>query len=328
MGTTALLRLHDSACLSMIRGLLLLAVLLDDHRRRLQRRVKHWQRRLRRFYERWLFRHGRWQPPFRHSRRAWNKTPDHIEQQVVRLHVEQPHLGAGQLRRLAERVLGFSAARETFRQILLRRRDLVMTLEAERRTERRRRIDIREPRRLWGIDLTLVWVLAIIPVWIFGVVDYHGSRLVAFERILGWPNAAEVATALERAVQKYGAPERVLTDRAPLFRAPAVQAVLGQHGVKHSLIRPCHAWTNGRIERIFKSFKETVFGHLGLWLFKSVAEVDRYCTDFLLFYNRDRPNEAFDGRTPDEVYFGRRKTLRVLERVSYFDGRLHWYRFG
>ena len=328
MAATALLHLHDCTCLSMIRGLLWLCVILDDHRRRVQRRVKHWQRRLRRFYEQWLNRHGRVKShPLRRSPRAWNKTPDHIEEQVVRLHVEQPHLGAGQLRWLAERVLGFCAARETFRQVLLRRRDLVALLEQQRR-KRRRRIDIRAPRKLWGADLTLVWVLAIVPVWIVGVVDYHGSRLVSFERIVGWPKAAEVAAALERAVQKHGAPERLLTDRAPLFRASAVQAVLERHGIKHALIRPCHAWTNGRIERIFATFKQTVFRHAGLWLFKSVAEVDRFCGDFIVLYNRDRPHEAFAGRTPDEVYFGRRKVHRALERVSYFDERLHWYRFG
>jgi hypothetical protein len=53
-------------------------------------------------------------PPFRRHR-PWNRTPDHVEQ-VVRLHVEQPHLGAGQLRMLAARVLAFRAARETFRR--------------------------------------------------------------------------------------------------------------------------------------------------------------------------------------------------------------------
>ena len=97
---TVVLHAHDSACLWLIRVLLYLSVLVDDHRRCVQRRVKHWQRRLRRFYERWLFHHGRLKPPFRRLRRAWNKTPDYVEEQVVRLHVEQPHLGAGQLRRL------------------------------------------------------------------------------------------------------------------------------------------------------------------------------------------------------------------------------------
>jgi hypothetical protein len=103
-------------------------------------------------------------------RRPWNRTPEHLEEEVVRLYVEQPHLGAGQLRWLAARVLGFSAARETIRQILIRRRELVALLEDERR-KKPRRIHVTEPRTLWGADLTLVWRLGIVPVLLFGIVD-------------------------------------------------------------------------------------------------------------------------------------------------------------
>jgi hypothetical protein len=126
---------------------------------------------------------------------------------VVRLHVEQPHLGAGQLRWLAARVLGFSAARETFRQILIRRRDLVVALQEQRR-QHPRRIDVRRRGRLWGLDLTVVWVLAIVPVWLVGIVDYHGSRLLTLQRITWWPTAAQIAAVLERTMSEHGAPTR------------------------------------------------------------------------------------------------------------------------
>ena len=53
---------------------------------------------------------------------AWNRTAAHLEGKWVHLHVEQPQLGTGQLMRLPERVLAFKAARETIRQILIRRR--------------------------------------------------------------------------------------------------------------------------------------------------------------------------------------------------------------
>lgn len=129
-----LLEAHAAVCLVLIRSLLWLAVALDDHRRALARRVKRWQQRVRRLYDRWLRRGGLLAPPpFPRRHRAWNRTPEQLEQEIVRLHVEQPQLGAGQLRWLAARVLGFSAAREPIRQILLRQRDLVATLEDERR---------------------------------------------------------------------------------------------------------------------------------------------------------------------------------------------------
>ncbi len=96
--------------------------------------------------------------------------------------------------------------------------------------------------------------------------------------------------------------------------ADAVLAFRGARGV-------------GRIERVFRTLKETLFRDACLWLFKSASQIDRYCADFLLFYNRDRPHSAWAGRTPDEVYFGRGEKL-AAGRVSYFDGRLLWYRFG
>ncbi|MEZ4438910.1 MAG: hypothetical protein R3B72_07465 [Polyangiaceae bacterium] len=167
-----MLRLHNRGCFFLVQVLLWLAVAVDEHRRRLAGRLKRWERRVRRLYERWPYARGLRKPPrfARRRFRAHNRTPDEIEVQVVRLHVEHPALGAGQLGRLAERVLGFSAARETFRQILIRRRELVAELEQGRR-RRRRRIDIRVPRKLWGADLTLVWVLGIVPVWLLGIVD-------------------------------------------------------------------------------------------------------------------------------------------------------------
>ena len=131
---------------------------------------------------------------------------------------------------------------------------------------------------------------------------------------------------VERAIARHGAPDRILTERGSVFRADAFQAMLADRGTKHTLTRPAHPWTNGRIERVFRTFKETVFGFV--WLVASPAQLDRFCRDFMQWHNRDRPHAAWDGRTPDEVFFGRAKARRVLGRVDYFDGRLRWFRFG
>ena len=171
-------------------------------------------------------------------------------------------------------------------------------------------------------------MLGLLPIWILGVVDYHGSRLVRFQCLRFWPTAGQILSSLEATITEHGAPARLLTDRAPIFRAAEVEALLEKHGTRHVLILPNHAWTNGRIERIFRTFKETVFRHLGVWLLTSVGQVDRFCADFATFYNRDRPHSACAGRTPDELFFGAPTARRPKGRVSYFDGRLAWYRFG
>ena len=221
----SLLRAHDRLCLALIRLLLRLALAADEHRRRGPPRWRRWRGSVRRLVRSWLRRND---PAaiasFPRRRRPWNRTPAETEEKVVRLHVEQPLLGAGQLRHLAARVLAFDAARETFRRILIRRRDLVVALDQERR-RRPRRIRVSGPRQLWGADLTIVWVLGFIPAWILGIVDYHGTRLLAFER-LRWPTSAHVARVLDTVVRDHGPPDRLLTDRAPVFRAATVEAVL------------------------------------------------------------------------------------------------------
>ena len=175
------------------------------------------------------------------------------------------------------------------------------------------------------MDLTLVWLLGFSPVGLLGIVDYHGSRVMTLERLTA-PTAGHVRAALERAFGRHGVPERVLTDNGSVFKAALVEELLAARGMEHTFTRPAHPWTNGRIERLFRTFKSTVFAHL--WLFASLGEIDRCCRDFVLFYNRDRPHSRFGDRTPDEVYFGLPAAPHPLGRTTYFDGHLRWYRSG
>ena len=133
--------------------------------------------------------------------------------------------------------------------------------------------------------------------------------------------------ALERAFGAEGAPARLLTDRGPVFRAEVVQRAMRDAGVRHVLTRPAHPWTNGRIERLFRTYKSTL--RRVVWLLASVEQADRFTADFVRWYNTARPHGAWQGRTPDEVFFGRAKQIATRPKlVTYFDGRLLWYDFG
>jgi len=123
-----------------------------------------------------------------------------------------------------------------------------------------------------------------------------------------------------------GAAARLLTDNGIVFRAFSFELMLSQHDVEHVRTRPRRPQTNGCIERLFRTFKETVF--TWIWLFSSVDQIDRFCADFMTFYNHDRPHSRFDGRTPDEVFFGLPRQLRSRGSVRYFDGLFLWHKFA
>jgi putative transposase len=323
MALGAVLAAYTAMCHSMIASLLRAAVSVDRHERWAIKRGKRLRGPLLRLLRRWMG----WPAPRRArgggGRIPWNRTPAAVEDTVLQLHLRHRDLGGERLRALLRRTVGVRITRQTVRNILARGPRVSVAAPVEPVPPRR--IDVRRPRQLWGIDLTLVLVLGFFPVWLLGVVDYHGSRLMVLER-LTTPTAAHVSAALERAFDLHGRPERILTDNGSVFRSSLLDALLTKHGVAHAYTRPAHPWTNGRVERLFRTFKETVFTHI--WLFASVREIDRYCRDFILFYNRDRPHSRFDDRTPDEVYFGSAPVPRPLGGASYFDGHLEWYRFG
>lgn len=162
-------------------------------------------------------------------------------------------------------------------------------------------------------------------MWLVGLVDYHGSRLLGLHRI-AWPSTAAVIRVVERVFREHGTPVRLLTDNASILCSETLEAYLRCHGVRHSRIRPAHPWTNGKIERLFRTFKETVFRYI--WVFTSLRQLDRWSADFVRYYNRDRPHGSYGGLTPDEVAAGASEPSPARRRVTYFDGHLHWCAFG
>ncbi|MER2563216.1 MAG: DDE-type integrase/transposase/recombinase [Myxococcaceae bacterium] len=172
---------------------------------------------------------------------------------MLRLHVDCPHLGIRGLATLLARVEGISLSPSTVRSILRRRRHDVAELESVRR-ERPRTIVVPERMLRWGIDLTLVWVLGLVPVWLISVVDMHSSRLIALRPVE--PTSEGVVAVLKELFREQGHPSAVMTDNGGQFVAAEFRHALGVAGVRHLRIRPGHPWTNGKTERVFRTMKE------------------------------------------------------------------------
>lgn len=319
------LSLHDQLCTALICFLILLAGELDRWRRRVRRRGMALRASIRKLWRAYLRWRGLVMPvsPFR-RRRAANRIPEQLEDDIVRLHVGWPSLGAGRLRHVVTRVLGVTLARETIRAVLKRNEGMIAALERQKRRSPKR-IVVTEPRVLWGLDLTLVWVLGFLPVWILGIVDYHGSRLVALEP-LWWPSTAEVLRVVERAFHDDGEPRRVITDRGSVFQSAAFGDALLRRNVEHTMTKPHHPWTNGKIERLFRTFKDTVREHF--WPISSRRQWRMVCDDFKVFYNECRPHQSFGGLTPAEVHAGRRCGAGRAVPTTFFGGRMRWWRFS
>jgi putative transposase len=298
--------------------LLSLLHLVQATRRRLDRARLRWGRTLARVLRRLGGRvRGRAGP----RRGGHNRTSSATEWAVLRPHVDCPHVGIRGLATLLARVEGIALSASTIHAILRRRRDDLAELEAVRRG-RPRTIVVPVRMLRWGLDLTLVWVMGVVPVWVIAVVDLHSSRLLALRPVS--PTSVGVVDVLEQLFEQHGRPSAVMTDNGGQFGAGRFRAALRHAGVRHLRIRPGHPWTNGKTERVFRTVKELQRFYAPVLV--SLVHAREFCRDAMTFYNHCRPHSAHWGLTPDERDAGR-PWQPVLRRESFFDGQLLAYRF-
>jgi putative transposase len=55
------------------------------------------------------------------------------------------------------------------------------------------------------------------------------------------------------------------------------------------------------VERLWRTIK---YEHVYLYAYDSMKEAREHLNAYLEFYNRERPHQSLDSKTPDEVYFG------------------------
>jgi transposase InsO family protein len=243
-------------------------------------------------------------------RRAWNRTRPEDEAQLLALqrHVG-PSIGAGQLAALLHRTQGIRLSRETVRKILKR--------QAPRPPEA---FPAQARGALWSLDLTLVRSGGL-PVWLLAVVDACGSYLVAL-RPVPLPSSSAIAQCLADIFRTTPPPRRVLTDCGREFRRD-VSKLLAAHGIRHTRTQPYHPWTNGRVERIFRTLKTLLRDHA----ITPLTGWPDLCEELRTFYNVHRPHQSFGNRTPHEVYHGFPPTpAPAYAKTTFFGGRMPWFR--
>jgi transposase InsO family protein len=133
-------------------------------------------------------------------------------------------------------------------------------------------------------------------------VDDH-SRYCVLARVVERATGRAVCLAFSEALERYGAPEEVLTDNGKQFsdrfgRGGEVlfDKICRRNGIAHRLTAPSSPTTTGKIERFHQTLRRELLDDARP--FTSLLEAQAAIDDWVREYNADRPHQALETRAP------------------------------
>jgi transposase InsO family protein len=161
-----------------------------------------------------------------------------------------------------------------------------------------------KPNEYWHIDVTIIRLLDGTRVYLHAVIDNFSRRILAW-KVAQRLEPQNICAILVEAAK----PIRPIDDACATVVADSgvenvnrdVDALLGLGQLRRVLAQVEVSFSNSMIEAFWRSLKHN-------WMYlnqlDSVAAVQRLVAFYVQQHNVVMPHAAFEGQTPDEVYFG------------------------
>lgn len=161
-----------------------------------------------------------------------------------------------------------------------------------------RKMQIDRPNQVWCADITFVPVRNGF-LYLVAIMDW-ASRKVLSWRLSNTMHADFCVGALNEAIAKHGSPEIMNTDQGSQFTGSAWITTLTEAGVRISMDGRGRYLDNIFIERLWRSLKqEAVY----LEEIADGFQARRVISNWMTFYNNERPHSSLERRTPREAYW-------------------------
>ena len=151
------------------------------------------------------------------------------------------------------------------------------------------------PNQKWSMDFVAQRLPDVRWIRVLAVVDQLTREcvtLLADNTLSG----EKVATALDKALLRHGAPESITVDNGTEFTSKALDHWAYRNGVHLNFIRPRCLVESAHIE----SFNKLRDGCLNVEVFFNLADARRKLHLWRRDYNHEPPHSALDDRTPTE----------------------------
>ncbi len=168
---------------------------------------------------------------------------------------------------------------------------------------------IERPNQVWCADITYIPVQRGF-LYLVAVMDWATRHVLAW-RLSNTMDTRFCIEALNEALTRYGRPKIFNTDQGSQFTSCDFTGVLKDAGVAISMDGRGRFMDNIFIERLWRSLKyEAVYLHELTDGFKA----ERVISEWIGFYNTERPHSALAGQTPAEAY-GAEQPVDMMDKA-------------
>lgn len=164
-----------------------------------------------------------------------------------------------------------------------------------------RGVVVDRPDQVWATDITYL-PMARGFMYLVAIMDWATRKVLSW-RISNTMDADFCVEALQEALTKYGPPEIFNTDQGSQFTSEPFTALLKAHDIRISMDGRRRCYDNIFVERLWRSVKyECIY----LNVFDHGQQLRTALDQYFTWYNGERPHQALNLQSPDDVYFATR----------------------
>lgn len=158
-----------------------------------------------------------------------------------------------------------------------------------------RNINIDHKDHVWSIDITYI-PMSKGHMYLFAIIDWYTREIIDYE-LSNSLDTSFITKCLRRAF-KIRKPEIINSDQGTQFTSNEYISLLKYEKISISMDSVGRATDNNRIERFFRSLKQE---KLYIFEYETVNELQALISDYMKFYNNERPHQSLDYQTPYEL---------------------------
>ncbi len=221
---------------------------------------------------------------------------DEIADWLIRLTEKDSDWGFGMCFDYLRNVQGFSWNHKRVYRIYCELA-LNLRIRPRRRLKRHKPEPLKQPLRhnqVWSVDFMHDQLSDGRSYRLFNVIDDYRREGLAIEAGFSLPSIRVIRT-LNQLIEWRGTPSVIRSDNGPEFISHEFTRWANNHGIRIEYIQPGNPQQNAYVERYNRTMR---YSWVSKNLFETLEDVQDYATQWLWFYNHERPHKANGGKPP------------------------------